>query len=34
MNESRGGEILIVYSYEMMEPGVQRVELRTLALPA
>lgn len=33
MNENRGGEILIVYTYEPMGPAIQRVELRTLELP-
>jgi hypothetical protein len=33
MDENRGGEILIVYTYELMKPGIQRVELRTLELP-
>ena len=33
MDENRGGEVLIVYTYELMEPGIQRVELRTLELP-
>ena len=33
MDENRGGEILIVYTYEPMGPAIQRVELRTLALP-
>jgi acetyl-CoA/propionyl-CoA carboxylase biotin carboxyl carrier protein len=35
--ENRGGEILIVYTYEQegIEPGpIQRIELRTLELPA
>jgi hypothetical protein len=34
MDENRGGEILIVYTYEPMGPAIQRVELRTLELPA
>jgi hypothetical protein len=33
MDENRGGEILIVYTYEPMGPAIQRVELRTLELP-
>jgi hypothetical protein len=33
MDENRGGEILIVYTYEPMGPTIQRVELRTLELP-
>jgi len=36
MGESRGGEILILYTYQQdgIEPGpIQRVELRTLAMP-
>jgi hypothetical protein len=33
MDEHRGGEILIVYTYEPMGPAIQRVELRTLELP-
>ena len=36
MGEPRGGMILILYTYEQqgLEPGpIQRVELRTLALP-
>ena len=33
LDENRGGEILIVYTYELMKPGIQRVELRTLELP-
>jgi hypothetical protein len=33
MDENRGGEILIVYTYEPMGPAIQRVELRTLKLP-
>jgi hypothetical protein len=33
MDENRGGEILIVYTYEPMGPATQRVELRTLELP-
>ena len=33
MGEGRGGEILVVYTYEPMGPAIQRVELRTLALP-
>ena len=32
MGEPRGGEILVVYTYEPMGPAIQRVELRTLAL--
>jgi hypothetical protein len=32
MDENRGGEILIVYTYEPMGPAIQRVELRTLEL--
>jgi hypothetical protein len=32
MDEDRGGEILIVYTYEPMGPAIQRVELRTLEL--
>jgi hypothetical protein len=34
MDENRGGEILIVYTYEPMGSAIQRVELRTLELPA
>ena len=34
MDENRGGEILIIYTYEPMGPAIQRVELRTLELPA
>jgi hypothetical protein len=33
MDENRGGEILLVYTYESMGPAIQRVELRTLELP-
>ena len=33
IDENRGGEILIVYTYEPMGPAIQRVELRTLELP-
>ncbi len=33
MDENRGGETLIVYTYEPMGPAIQRVELRTLELP-
>jgi hypothetical protein len=33
MDENRGGEILIVYTYEPMGTTIQRVELRTLELP-
>ena len=33
MDENRGGEILIVYTYEPMGSAIQRVELRTLELP-
>ena len=33
MDEHRGGEILIVYTYEPMGQAIQRVELRTLELP-
>jgi hypothetical protein len=33
MDEHRGGEILIVYTYEPLGPAIQRVELRTLELP-
>ena len=33
MDENRGGEILIVYTYEPMGPAIQRVELRTLERP-
>ena len=33
MDENRGGEILIVYTYEPMGPAIQRVDLRTLKLP-
>jgi hypothetical protein len=33
MDEHRGGEILVVYTYEPMGPAIQRVELRTLELP-
>jgi hypothetical protein len=33
MDENRGGEILIVYTYEPMGPAIQLVELRTLELP-
>jgi hypothetical protein len=33
MDENRGGEILIVYTYEPMGPAIQRVELRTLEWP-
>ena len=33
MDENRGGEILIVYTYEPVGPAIQRVELRTLELP-
>ena len=33
MDENRGGEILVVYTYEPMGPAIQRVELRTLELP-
>jgi hypothetical protein len=33
MDEHRGGEVLIVYTYEPMGPAIQRVELRTLELP-
>jgi hypothetical protein len=33
MDEHRGGEILIVYTYEPMGTAIQRVELRTLELP-
>src|SRR5215213_2265145 len=33
MDENRGGEILIVYTYQLINPGIQRVELRTLELP-
>ena len=33
MNENRGGEILIVYTYEPIGPAIQRVELRSLKLP-
>src|SRR5215208_6306169 len=33
MDENRGGEILIVYTYEQMGSVLQRVELRTLELP-
>ena len=33
MDENRGGEILIIYTYEPMGPAIQRVELRTLELP-
>jgi hypothetical protein len=32
MDENRGGEILIVYTYESMGSAIQRVELRTLEL--
>jgi len=32
MDENRGGEILLVYTYESMGPAIQRVELRTLEL--
>jgi hypothetical protein len=34
MGESRGGEILVVYTYEQMGSVLQRVELRTLELAA
>ena len=30
LGEPRGGEILVVYTYEPMGPAIQRVELRTL----
>jgi hypothetical protein len=33
MEENRSGEILIVYTYELMGPAIQRVELRTVELP-
>jgi hypothetical protein len=33
MDENRGGEILIVYTYEPLGPAIQRIELRTLELP-
>jgi hypothetical protein len=33
LDENRGGEILIVYTYEPMGSAIQRVELRTLELP-
>jgi hypothetical protein len=33
MDEHRGGEILIVYTYELMGSAIQRVELRTVELP-
>jgi hypothetical protein len=33
MDENRGGEILIVYTYEQMGSAIQRVELRTLEFP-
>jgi hypothetical protein len=33
MDENRGGEILIVYTYEPIGPAIQRVELRSLKLP-
>jgi hypothetical protein len=32
MDENRGGEILLVYTYESMGSAIQRVELRTLEL--
>jgi hypothetical protein len=33
MDENRSGEILIVYTYELMGSAIQRVELRTVELP-
>jgi hypothetical protein len=33
IDENRGGEILIVYTYEPIGPAIQRVELRSLKLP-
>ena len=33
MDENRGGEILIVYTYEPMGPVIQRVQLRAMKLP-
>jgi hypothetical protein len=33
MDEHRGGELLIVYTYEPMGTAIQRVELRSLELP-
>lgn len=32
LGENRGGEILVVYTYEPLGPAIQRVELRTVAL--
>ncbi len=33
MGENRSGDILIVYTYAPMDSAIERVELRTLALP-
>jgi hypothetical protein len=33
MDENRSGEILIVYTYDLMESAIQRVELRSVQLP-